>query len=116
MSPRSRTNLSRIAREYNLGRATIYRYLRAETKPRASTLRKLREAGLVAEEEMPLLVPPNIRAFARQRNIPFQEVESLMNVGLKPVERMTLQELQWVYESLSKFRDLLTWHGSELVE
>jgi hypothetical protein len=97
-----------------MARSTIYRYQKGLTKPRKSTLEKLREAGLLQAVETPLLIPSNIWSFAQQRNLPFREVEELMNVRLKPVERMTLQELQWVYESLSKVRDLLTWHTNEL--
>lgn len=116
MRRRSGPNISRISLDHDMARSTIYRYQKGLTKPRKSTLEKLREAGLLQPVETPVLIPSNIRAFARRRNLPFREVEALMNVRLKPVERMTLQELQWVHESLSRVRDLFTWHDNDLEE
>ncbi len=116
MGRRSGTNISRVASEHDISRSTIYRYQKGLTKPRKSTVEKLRKAGLLQPLVTPVLIPSNIRAFAQQRNLSFREVEALMNIRLKPVERMTLQELQWVHESLSRVRDLFTWYANDLEE
>lgn len=99
-----------IARRSGVSRWTVYRIVRGETRPRAATVHKLREAGVEFPRLLRVEYPRNVVDFARRRNLSVNDLEKLMGVRLKPIELMTEKELEHITDAMSSFPKLYAWH------
>lgn len=97
-------NISEVQRATGLSRSTIYHALREPSRARPRTLKLLSEVGVLDQAPgAALIIPPSVRDFALEEDLTFREVERLLKVRLKPVERMTKDELRHVWRSAKAF-------------
>jgi len=99
-----------IARRSDIPRCTVHRWLRGETRPRPSSLEKLRKAGVELSLILRAEYPRNVVDFARRRNLTVNDLQRLMGVRLKPIDLMTDKELEHILEAMSSFPKLYAWH------
>ena len=105
-----------VARRSGVSRWTVYRTVQGRTRPRPGTLEKLRRAGIEIPAVVRLEIPRNVHSFARHFGLSLNEVERLVNTGLKPVDLMTETELQHILDGMSRFPGLYTWHSRSSAE
>lgn len=99
-------NITDVQRRTGLSRSTIYHALELPSKARRRTLDALRDAGVSVSPQVAVIVPPVIDDFAREEDLTYRELRQLLSVRLKPVERMTKDELRHIWQSASRFPGL----------
>jgi len=101
-----------IARRSDIPRCTVHRWLRGETRPRPSSLEKLRKAGVELSLILRVEYPRNVADFARRRKLSFTDVDKVMALSLKPIDLMSDKELEHILHAMSSFPKLYTWHST----
>lgn len=96
-------NISEVKRATGLSRSTIYHALAEPSRARPETLEVLRAAGVRLLADVAVIVPPTIDEFALEEDLTYREVRQLLRVRLKPVERLTKDELRHVWRSAKEF-------------